>query len=276
MKALSRIVKFYAIVSLFFLTHWIRGAEEGNLSKELKENPIRRLDFLKSAQFSNDCVFEFELIHYPRNGKNIIFVGQLFLSKEAMVMKILPRGGGEVTKILCKFGRLPRVWTLGNVIKELTLGELISPIVSNQLFNSIDLSRSFLAWESSKYEDFKRVKGRFSYLFLTNVPEELKKVNNVYDKVRIVIDSHFNSLLQVNYLNVKKEILRTFSILSFKKVDEEWIPKSIEIMDEITREKSRLTITSAAMNLKLPLTTFDLESIKKEFPVINKALFKTL
>jgi len=260
---------FFLSISLFGSPS--REGDEGAFSRiaeDLRKNPMNRLELLKSARFKRDCSFCFELAHLPRKGKEVVFSGVLFLSENSLLIKIEPKNETSSSiRILCRMSEIPQTWVVeSGKQKELTAAELFSPIIKGQLFNPIDLSRAFLLWKNPTYETFKRVKGRFAYLFLADLPAELKKHGLLYEKVRIVIDAHFSSLLQATYLSSKKEELRDFSILSFKRVDDEWIPKGIEVFDKKTHDKSRLIITSAAMNLQLDKAFFSPENLTKPFP----------
>jgi hypothetical protein len=49
---------------------------------------------------------------------------------------------------------------------------------------------------------------------------------------------------------------KTISLLDLKKVGEQWILKSIDVRDTRTRDKTRLTVTAAALDLNWPAQTF--------------------
>jgi hypothetical protein len=52
-------------------------------------------------------------------------------------------------------------------------------------------------------------------------------------------------------------VTKTLALLRLKTVDKQTLPKSVDYRNEITRDKTRLQIVGAALNLQLPASVFE-------------------
>lgn len=68
--------------------------------------------------------------------------------------------------------------------------------------------------------------------------------------VLVYLDEAFNAMLKAEYLDREGNTIRTFRLLDLKKVDGVWLPKTIDFMDEKSRNKTRFRVTDAAMGLQ--------------------------
>jgi hypothetical protein len=69
--------------------------------------------------------------------------------------------------------------------------------------------------------------------------------------VRAFLDTQFNAIIQTEILTRAGKSAKTFSLLSLKRVGEQPIPKEVDYRNETTRDKTRLQVTAAALNLAL-------------------------
>ena len=74
--------------------------------------------------------------------------------------------------------------------------------------------------------------------------------------MRAYLDTQYNAPTQIETIDPDGRVAKTLSLLDLKKVGEQWIPKSFEVRDEVTRDKTRLTVSAAALNLALPSGLF--------------------
>ena len=58
--------------------------------------------------------------------------------------------------------------------------------------------------------------------------------------------------------------IRAYKIISLKKVQGQMIPRVIDLVDIRTRNKTRITVVAAAMNLQLPSSNFRPQELGKE------------
>ena len=51
-------------------------------------------------------------------------------------------------------------------------------------------------------------------------------------------------------------VLKTFYLVSLKKVGEQYVPRQADYRNEVTRDKTRFQVTGAALNLPVPAGAF--------------------
>jgi hypothetical protein len=73
--------------------------------------------------------------------------------------------------------------------------------------------------------------------------------------VRAYFDAQFGVPIQIEHVGAV-EVLKTMSLVDLKKVGEQWIPKSFDIRNDQTRDKTRFQVTGAALNLEFPPSVF--------------------
>ena len=86
--------------------------------------------------------------------------------------------------------------------------------------------------------------------------------------VRMLVDTQFQALVQAELLGLKGSVVKTISILDLKKVGEQWIPKSIDFRNHLTRGKTRFTVTAAALDLVLPSEALTPEGLDSPPPAV--------
>ena len=75
--------------------------------------------------------------------------------------------------------------------------------------------------------------------------------------MRIYLDTQFNALVQTELLGARNAVLKTFSLVDLKRIGEQWIPKTFDVRDDRTRDKTRLEVTAAGLNLDFSQTLFE-------------------
>ena len=66
--------------------------------------------------------------------------------------------------------------------------------------------------------------------------------------VVVFLDESFNAMLKADYVSKDEEVLKSFRLLDLKKVDGVWLPKTVDFLNETTRDKTRIIIKEAALN----------------------------
>ena len=67
--------------------------------------------------------------------------------------------------------------------------------------------------------------------------------------------------MQSEILGSRGKVTKTWAVLSLKTVDKQTLPKSVDYRNETTRDKTRLQITGAALNLQLSSALFQPASL---------------
>jgi hypothetical protein len=197
----------------------------------------------------------FELEVMPRHGADRTLKGELFGTGG---------DGGPLTRLsvdgqawLIQGGPAPASWTVreGTAVHRLTAGETLQPVAGTDL-TIFDLQMPFLHWADFVYEGLARVRGRPTHSFVVYPPADLGAARPDLTGVRMLIDTQFQQLVQAELLGEKGASRKTITILDLKKVGEQWVPKSIDLRNSVTRDKTRLTFTATALGLDLPAGTF--------------------
>ena len=97
-----------------------------------------------------------------------------------------------------------------------------------------------------------KVRGRPAHVFVFRPPAAFAAQYPELGAVRVFLDTQYNAPTQIESLNRDARVVKTLSLLDLKKVGEQWIPKSFEVRDEMTRDKTRLSVNAAALGLALP------------------------
>jgi hypothetical protein len=131
------------------------------------------------------------------------------------------------------------------------------PVQTGHLLNFADISMPFLENRDCEYRCCRRVQGRNTHIIRFKM-EEGKAVDIAYDP-------GFEAVLQIEYFDGKGELVRSFKLLNFKKFQNIWLMKSLEIRDIPKKITTRLTIKKVATGT-MPTTVFDRDSFWKTIP----------
>jgi hypothetical protein len=52
-------------------------------------------------------------------------------------------------------------------------------------------------------------------------------------------------------------VAKTLSLLELRKVGDRWIPRDLDVRNESTRDKTRLSVTAVAIGISVDPSTFD-------------------
>jgi hypothetical protein len=233
---------------------------------------------------AGDYFLEFELHVLPRRGDERVLAGQLWgtrndqgpLSRVAIVtdaakkteLHLLvqngpaPAGwswdGSDVAEPHDRLGALSRFDKLKALSKSigssngpLDVAALFAPVGGTNL-TAFDLQRPFLYWPDFDYQGLVRMRGRPTHQFLLQPPKDFAEKYPALKGVRVFLDTEFNALVQVELVGHDGQTLKTISLLELKHIGDKWIPKTIDVRDETTRDKTRFLVKGAALGLKLP------------------------
>lgn len=226
-----------------------------------------------NQRFNGDFSFNFVLRHLPRRGEGVDYQGMLWGSgSDRNVFRIqLMRGAGDALTLLLQGGRNPKAWKRKNPSGEivpLNKVEWQTPLVPGLQYAPVHFLIPFIYWKDWEYEGNQRIKGRPARLFRFFPPKAGKAVPlpDRIQSVRIALDTQFNGPLKFQLLNEAGAEEKSLQILKVKKVQDQWIPKSIEVVDSRLHDKTRFEVMAAALNLNLPPELFTPEGLNQESP----------
>lgn len=235
-----------------------------------------RIEAFRNFRYQGDYSFQFELVHMPRRGGRDVYTGTLWGGWNAQGpitrVELQPQcGGQQVIRLLIQNGPVARIWVLGEKgVQELAQKDWLNPLFDNVVYTAFDLSLSFLFWENFAYQGPNRVKGRPAQIFIMSPPPEFAKCHPCLGSVYMAMDNCYNVLLQAEVRNLEGFPTKSIKLNNFQKVGEEYIIKQMDVIDEVTHDKTRLEVTAAAMNLSIDYSYFTSNSLSNENPKITK------
>lgn len=131
-----------------------------------------------------------------------------------------------------------------------------------------DLQMPFLYWEDFTYEGEAKVRGRPTHSFILHPPTGTLPPVPGLTGVRVLIDTQFQAMVQAELLGAKNVVEKTISLLDLKKMGERYIVKSIDVRNNLTRDKTRFTVTAAALELSWPAEIFLSANLATEAPPV--------
>lgn len=214
----------------------------------------------RNAGLPGDYYLEFELRGLPRRGEGITLQGRWWGSRNAQgaLSRIeLTDGAGVAHRLLLQNGERAAVWRwAGGRVAQVGVAELMLPLVPGVEISAFDLQMPFLYWPGATVEKITRVLGRPSHVFLFPAPAAFVAQNTGVSAIRAYFDTQFNVPMQTEII-VNGTVTKTLALLSLKTVEKQTLPKAADYRNEVTRDKTRLQITGAALNLQWPPAVFD-------------------
>lgn len=213
----------------------------------------------------------FDLQVMPRHGAERTIPGEMLGTSNAQ---------GPLTRLsigdqrwLVQSGCEPATWLAsadGKAAALLPLADSLKSVAGTDV-TIFDLQMPFLYWTDFAYEGLARVRGRPAHSFVLYPPASAATLAPVVSGVRVLIDTQFQALMQAELLGPAGRLEKTISVLDLKKVGEQWLVKSIDVRNSQTRDKTRFTLTAAALDLTLPAATFTPAGLTEPAPAVPVA-----
>ncbi len=219
---------------------------------------------MRQALMADDTYLEFELKVLPRRGEEIRSEGRLWASQnsEGPVMRL---SLGEGT-LLVQSGPNPMAWRWSSRAQRepavMDVATWFSPLADSDL-SAFDLQMPFLFWEDSVYEGQSMVGGRTADTFLVKPPPSVAAQRPEMTAIRFHLDRTYHAILLAEHIGRDSTVTKTFRLIGLKRVGNRYTMKAVEIRDEITRRKTRLTVTEARIGDPLPAVMFKPECLDR-------------
>ncbi len=230
------------------------------------------LEAFRQQGIAGDYFLEFDLRVLPRRGQTrVVTGGRLWGSRndEGPISRVeLPSvGNADPRRMLVQNGPRGCIWTSGDeragVATEagaLDPAALFEPLAGTGL-TSFDLQMPYLYWGDFVFEGMAPVRGRPAHVFLMYPPDEIAALKPELAGVRVFLDTQFGALVQSQQIGAEERVLKTLSVLDLKKIDDQWMVKTIDLRDETTRDKTQFIVTGAALGLDFSAMVFDPASL---------------
>jgi hypothetical protein len=225
---------------------------------------------LRAAGPAGDYYLEFDLRVLPRRGEETRVPGRLWggrnpegpISRLALKIPAAHAVGTEFTerRILVQGGPRPAAWAWpagdGDATIAIDDSALFTPLAGTDL-SAFDLQMPFLYWTDFVYEGKTRLQDRPADTFLLYPPASLATRRPDLVAMRVYLDPQYHALVQAEQLGEGERVLKSFRVVSLRKIGESWIVRSVELRDEATRNKTRFVVTAAALELDFSGSVFD-------------------
>ena len=244
------------------------------------------LQDFRNQRLGGDYSFKFDLRHMPRRGPTATYRGQLWgtwSASGAQTKIIIPGNGnddGNSLTLLVHNGPQPKVWQLANnppvSARQLSGEELFEPLLPGLIVTPFDLQMPFIFWPEHVFEEKTKKLGRTLFVFLMYPPENTAMHNPALGAVRIFLEEKSRQWLKAELVDKDGQTLKSFKIISVKRIGKEGFPRTIDFFDERSRSKTRFRVTAAALGQKFPRDHFLPQHLAKAAPAVLPDAFTDL
>ncbi|ACB77017.1 hypothetical protein Oter_3742 [Opitutus terrae PB90-1] len=235
-----------------------------SIGKPDPDDARKALEQLRRQGIAGNYYLELQVRIMPRRGAERFVLGRLWGGRNEIGpltrVSLTPEdGAGGEQRLLIQNGRESGVWRWqpGRGPEQLGIETLLDPLIPDTELTAFDLQMPFVYWEQFTYEGLRRFRGRPAHVIELQPPPEFAARHPDIGGVRVHLDSQFNALVQTELLDRRGAVLKTLSLVDLKKVDDQWIPKTLDIRDERTRNKTRVSVTAAALGLEFAGPLFE-------------------
>ena len=215
-----------------------------------------------------DYFLEFDLEVLPRRGVKSVVKGRMWGSRNERgpISRVDLDDSPETprTHLIAQNGTNPEAWryleTTDGEVEALSKSDMMGDLAGTGL-RIFELQMPFIHWPDYVFEGVTRIRGRTVHAFLMYPPDEFAEANPEIAAVRLHLDVKFHALMQAVVLGEDEAPLRKLTVLDLKKLGDQWIVKSIDVRDEITRDKVKFEVTGAALDLDYSPLLFAPESL---------------
>jgi hypothetical protein len=237
-----------------------RPPELSQVGKPGELEAARILEQFRQAGIAGSFYLAIELRSLPRRGEERIFPGRLWGGREASgpVFRLeVEDGQGGSRRLILRNGVEGGVWRwAGSQVEQVAPAGAVAPLFPGVEVSAFDLQMPFLYWPEAQLEKLARAFGRPAYSYLFKSPPGFLAQGGGFAAARAYLDTQFNALMQTELVAANGSVLKTFYLVSLKKVGEQYVPRQADYRNEVTRDKTRFQVTGAALNLSVPAGAF--------------------
>ncbi|MEO7700015.1 MAG: outer membrane lipoprotein-sorting protein [Opitutus sp.] len=231
------------------------------------------LEQVRQQGIAGNYFLEFQLRVMPRRGAERTIPGRLWgahnqMGPVARVSLNLPaaKSGTTERRLLIQNGRNSSVWRwdTGGTVQMLGATSPFDPLVPDCDLSAFDLQMPFLFWDDFEYKGLVRFRGRPAHMLIMKPPAAFATKYPKVTGVRVQLDTQYNALVQTEVLGAGNAVLKTLSLVDLKKVGEQWIPKTLDVRDETTRNKTRFDVVAVALDVEFARNVFEPVQLAEE------------
>lgn len=216
---------------------------------------------------AGDYWLSFELRVMPRKGAERSVTGTLMGARGP---------GGPLTRLevagerwAIESGKQPSAWLAagGQAPRMLGPGEFGQAVAGTDV-TVFELQTPFLYWSDFTYEGQAVMRSRPTHSFVLRPPAGEPAPVAGLTGVRVFLDAEFGAMVQAEELGAGGVVEKSITLLGIKKVEGQTIMKEIDVRNLRTRDKTRFTITGAALGIDLPLSAFSPDELNSAPPAV--------
>jgi hypothetical protein len=230
-------------------------------TKPTPQEAQKMLEQFQQAGISGEYYLEFDLRILPRRGAERILRGKLWGGRNeqgAITRVAVVDSTGEERRFLLQNGRRAAAWSFAQgKISQLAGDALFEPLVPGVEIAPFDLQMPFLFWTDYTVENLVRLRGRPTQVFFFRPPAAFGLQHAGVAGVRVYLDTQYNAPVQTELIGSENRVVKTLSLMELKRVGQQPMIKTIDVRNELTRDKTRFQVTAAALNLELAPTIFE-------------------
>ncbi len=223
------------------------------------------LDRFRRSLWAEPIYLEFDLRQMPRRGDERVYHGRLWGARndEGPVtrLEIDVGAGGFSRHVLIQSGPEPAVWVseAGGAARRDDRASLAPGLE----FTPFDVQMPYLYWLDFTVAGTDRIRGRPAINFVFTPPAEFAAANPGVRAVRAYLDAQYGALVQSEVTGADGNLAKTLSLLELRKVGDQWIPKDVDVRNEVTRDKTRLSVTAVSAGIAVDSSAFDPQLLGK-------------
>lgn len=228
------------------------------------------LEAFRRQGISGDYFLQFDLRVLPRRGETrVVSGGRLWGGRTdagpVSRVELPATADSPARRLLVQNGVHGAVWqaTGEGGASVPAPAALFSPLAGTGL-TAFDLQMPFLFWEDFVFEGLAPVRGRPAHVFLMYPPEAVAALRPDLAGVRVYLDTQFGALVQSEQIGEGERVLKSMAVLDIKKVDDQWMVKTIDLRDEVSRDKTQFVVTGAALGLDFSPMLFTPDLLGRE------------
>jgi hypothetical protein len=228
-----------------------------------KPTALLLLDHFRQSIWAEPIYAEFDLRQMPRRGAESVHHGRFWggRTERGPVTRLeLDVGkGGYTHRILVQGGVDGAVWTSdGALAGSRSEDAVLEPLVAGTEMTPFDvLPMPYLYWLDAGLSGTGRIRGRAAYIYVFTPPGDFAAGHPAVRSVRAYLDTQYDALVQSEITGPAGHVSKTLSLLELRKVGDRWIPKDMDVRNEATRDKTRLSLTAVAIGFAPAPSAFD-------------------
>jgi hypothetical protein len=237
----------------------------GAQAPELPDKPAAALllDHFRRSVWAEPIYAEFDLRQMPRRGAERVFHGRFWggRNERGPVTRFeLDVGkGGFTHHLLVQGGPDGAIWTSdGAGAGAMSEDAVLAPLVPGVEMTPFDvLPMPYLYWLDAELAAVERIRGRPAYAYVFTPSADFSARHPSIRSVRAYLDTQYDALVQSEITGPDGRVSKTLSLLDLRKVGDRWIPKDVDVRNEATRDKTRLSLTAVAIGAPPAPSGFD-------------------